>query len=174
MFAYCLNNPVNYIDVNGYYAQAIQGYWGAAAVVGLFDGPSPILEILGAIVAICLIDNQESFTHEPVISIDHESNQSVDSNNSENNSSVHVSSAGMPDPPKKPNKSSLKRLTKYLMDKLGINPHRLKYDYLGQGAEIKLYDLAYDTITGTVYIITKNGQIVTETFFNVFEDVPLW
>lgn len=97
---------------------------------------------------------------------------SSDSTNEKNSSSsqshAQHSSPNSPKPPdNKNNKPSLKKVTKYLLKKLGIDAHKVKQEYLGKQAEIKLYDLAYDTATGKIYIITKAGEIVAETYYYI-------
>lgn len=69
-------------------------------------------------------------------------------------------------------KPSLKRISKQLLKKLDINAHEIKREYVGKNASISRYDLAYDTITGVIYIITKAGEIIAETLYNLYEFFP--
>ena len=46
MFAYCINNPVNFIDVCGYNAEALSWWAGAGWTLCFVDGPIPIGEVV--------------------------------------------------------------------------------------------------------------------------------
>lgn len=60
---------------------------------------------------------------------------------------------------------SLNKLSDSYIKRLGLNAHSIKYEYLGRGAKISLYDLAVDKKTGIIYIINKAGAIITETIY---------
>ena len=46
MFAYCLNNPVNYNDNKGTTAEILQGWESIVIILPLIDGPLPIGDII--------------------------------------------------------------------------------------------------------------------------------
>lgn len=174
MFTYCLNNPVNFVDRDGENPEALQWWMGSMWWLCGIDSVLPIGDIIYCLGSIVFLYDAYNTICGPTLNVD------LSSSNEANQSSAPAvsDSISTPGSPKKPDnenkKPSLKRLTKYLIKQMGIDPHALKYEYLGKGAEIKLYDLAYDTVTGIVYIITKAGQIVAETYYNVFENIPLW
>ena len=45
--------------------------------------------------------------------------------------------------------------------------NNLKKEYLGKKAEIKLYDLAYDSRSRIIFIIDKAGRIIYETAYKI-------
>ena len=163
MFAYCLNNPIVHSDSSG--SIAIEVIVSAGLVVCILVCGVVLAKHLAMSIA-SFFDYISTQWYCQIAQIEFiASTQSKES--SETASSQELVVPGAPEPPNN-KKPSLKKLTKYLIKKLGIDPHKVKYEYLGKKADISRYDLAYDTITGTVYIITKNGQIIAETYYNVF------
>jgi len=53
----------------------------------------------------------------------------------------------------------------YIKKTLKLNAHAIKYEYLDERAKVALYDLAVDKSTGIIYIVTKAGKIVAETYY---------
>jgi filamentous hemagglutinin len=51
---------------------------------------------------------------------------------------------------------------KYLRRK-GIDPHKLKYDFFGKNAEVKLYDIYYDKTDGQLWIKRKTSDVFIST-----------
>ena len=170
MFVYCLNNPINYVDSGGTTAEALQWWISSMWWLCGADTVLPIGDLLFSLGAIVLLYEVFCTTNDPVITVDNNESR-AENNTSTQAEQGSISAPSSPEPPNNNNrKPSLKKLTKYLIKKLGIDPHDLKYEYLGNGSEVKLYDLAYDTTTGIVYIITKAGLIVAETYYNVMYD----
>ena len=65
----------------------------------------------------------------------------------------------------KDRKISLKRINDNYLKKHGLDAHKIKREYLGSRAPISRYDLAYDTKSRIIYIITKTGKIVYKTYY---------
>ena len=71
-------------------------------------------------------------------------------------------------------KPSLKKISDSFLKKLGLDAHRIKMEYLGKNAAISRYDLFYDTKTGAIYILTKAGEIVFKTIYNIKYGIETW
>jgi len=174
MFAYCLNNPVNYLDRDGKNSETLQWWMSTLWWLCGADAFLPIGDLIFTIgiIVICY-DACSTTVTETINSVSNNStNDNAQSNAAAQSQQVSPSSPQPPDDRNK--KPSLKRVTKYLLKKLGIDAHTLKQEYLGKKAEIKLYDLAYDTTTGIIYIITKAGEIVAETYYTITGDILPW
>ena len=173
MFAYCINNPVRYVDSNGGMA--------TEAVVVATNWWNPLgWVIAGVLVVECVVLAVE--VAEVVQTVSDTSYVDVNINNSGDTvsqSSTQVESsdvaAGAPEPPNQnKNKLSLKKISDSLLKKCGLNAHSIKSEYLGKSASISRYDLYYDTKTGIIYILTKAREIVEETHYNIMDYFPMW
>ena len=171
MFAYCNNNPINLLDRNGNNPISVQ--WWVSTMWWLcgIDSVLPIGDLIYSLGLIALFWDVFRTRNDSLIDVD-SNTLSVSKQTSSQTKSVSASTPGSPKPPNDNKKPSLKKLTKYLIEKMGLNPHSVKYEYLSERAKVSLYDLAYDTKTGIVYIITKIGEIVTETDYNISDIIP--
>ena len=170
MFAYCNNNPANRIDPDGHDSCIWEWFstmWWLCAV----DGPYPIGEIVYGIgIAVLTVEYfvTSSQTTEPIILMEEADDQPLPpsppapSNNGSHNNKNNKNNK---------NKLSLKRVTEYLLKKRGLDAHEIKYEYLGNRASVSRYDLFYDSKTGIIYILSKAGEIIYETCYNIYKDM---
>ena len=161
MFAYCLNNPIICVDSEGRMAEAailVTNYW------------NPLGWAVVAVLTVeCVVVAAEVVTYAfetYSIALTAEETEVLTSVTS-------VAITGVAQPPNNDDKKpSFKKVSKHLLKKLGLDAHEIKREYLGKNAQISHYDLSYDTKTGIVYILTKAGEIVAKTYYNVFIDRP--
>ena len=180
MFAYCNNDPINYVDIGGYDA-AVATYGGASWwalrmwFIALLDGPLPIGDAIywAGVSILALYDSTELQTSKELEKTDvsltalaaKKEKSKADNDVTIKSSSRGTSASPTPPPPNK--KPSLKRVSENLLKKFGLDAHEIKREYLGNKAKISRYDLSYDTKTGIIYIVTKAQEIVMMTDYNV-------
>jgi len=152
LFAYCGNNPVNMVDSCGELALTAT----AVAVMILLGG----LTLTGVFMA-----------NDPRIYKAADDIARGIRNGIENTFSYYFgSSPASPSPGPNRNDDPVDRNwkkvdDKYLKQKLkdqGINPHELKYDYLGKRADVAEYDIYVDKNTGQLAIFRKSTGLLVE------------
>ena len=158
LYVYCVNSPLMYCDPSGHDATLTITWISTMWWLALVDGPIPVGDVfyIGGIVVLVL------WSLGMAADILDSADFNIESNGL-------ISTPASPQPPKKDdNGRNWKRVNeKYLEKKLkeyGTDPHSLKYDYLGRKANIKLYDIFVDKITGQLAIFEKStGKLVEIT-----------
>ena len=168
MFAYCENNPIRYSDPTGLLA--------AEAAITLTNWWNPIGWITAAVVVVevvAIVAISYGIAKNVSLANRNTGGNSADTSSPEN---LGGSTPASPQPPKNNgrgnnkksnNKPSLKKLTNFQLKSNGLDAHALKKEYLGKKAEIKLYDLAYDSRSRIIFIIDKAGRIIYETAYKI-------
>ena len=168
LFAYCENNPVNYIDAQGTVAAS-------ALIVGCAASALTSLVLVAAIVVSIIVISAvvykvANYVHRTQSRIVWESSHSTEKSVSKAVQLKSVaSSAASPQPPdddqwnnksKKSNnqgKGSFKTISEYQLKRYGLDAHKIKYDILGKRARISRYNMYYNTKTGQIFI-AENGS----------------
>ena len=168
LFAYCENNPIRYSDPTGLLA--------AEAAITLTNWWNPIGWITAAVVVVevvAIVAISYGIAKNVSLANRNTGGNSADTSSPEN---YGGSTPASPQPPKNNgrgnnkksnNKPSLKKLTNFQLKSNGLDAHALKKEYLGKKAEIKLYDLAYDSRSRIIFIIDKAGRIIYETAYKI-------
>ena len=168
LFAYCENNPIRYSDPTGLLA--------AEAAITLTNWWNPIGWITAAVVVVevvAIVAISYGIAKNVSLANRNTGGNSADTSSPEN---FGGSTPASPQPPKNNgrgnnkksnNKPSLKKLTNFQLKSNGLDAHALKKEYLGKKAEIKLYDLAYDSRSRIIFIIDKAGRIIYETAYKI-------
>ena len=168
LFAYCENNPIRYSDPIGLLA--------AEAAITLTNWWNPIGWITAAVVVVevvAIVAISYGIAKNVSLANRNTGGNSADTSSPEN---FGGSTPASPQPPKNNgrgnnkksnNKPSLKKLTNFQLKSNGLDAHALKKEYLGKKAEIKLYDLAYDSRSRIIFIIDKAGRIIYETAYKI-------
>ena len=168
LFAYCENNPIRYSDPTGLLA--------AEAAITLTNWWNPIGWITAAVVVVevvAIVAISYGIAKNVSLANRNTGGNSADTSSPEN---YGGSTPASPQPPKNNgrgnnkksnNKPSLKKLTNFQLKSNGLDAHALKKEYLGKKAEIKLYDLAYDSRSRIIIIIDKAGRIIYETAYKI-------
>ena len=174
MFAYCNNSPVFLVD--GDEAETVE--WWAASMWWLcaVDGPIPVGDIIygaglllvGGVTLLTIGDSN-------IPQVESESDKKasaedgVNIDTEEETNSAQSSDTKSPKRNKHNKRPSLKAISKQLCKRLGIDPHEIKHEFLGNSGKISRYDLFYDTNTGIIYIISKDGSVIIETYYCVID-----
>ena len=174
MFAYCNNSPVFLVDYDGDEAETVE--WWAASMWWLcaVDGPIPVGDIIygaglllvGGVTLLTIGDSN-------IPQVESESDKKasaedgVNIDTEEETNSAQSSDTKSPKLNKHNKRPSLKAISKQLCKRLGIDPHEIKHEFLGNSGKISRYDLFYDTNTGIIYIISKDGSVIIETYYCV-------
>ena len=176
MFAYCNNSPVFLADYDGDEAETVE--WWAASMWWLcaVDGPIPVGDIIygaglllvGGVTLLTIGDSNipqvESESDKKASAEDR-----VNIDTEEETNSAQSSDTKSPKRNKHNKRPSLKAISKQLCKRLGIDPHEIKHEFLGNSGKISRYDLFYDTNTGIIYIISKDGSVIIETYYCVID-----
>ena len=170
MFAYCLNNPCNYKDSQGFEAIAIFGGFGAYEAFAAGIAGTNCWNVVGWVAAGALVVGILAtgiiYIYDQYVDAPNNIEQASEPTQEDTQISNTASK-----PPRKPKKDkkhqSLKQVTKYLLKKNGLDAHMIKYEYLGNRASVSRYDLFYDVNTGIIYILTKAGEIICETIYQI-------
>ena len=176
MFAYCNNSPVFLVDYDGDEAETVE--WWAASMWWLcaVDGPIPVGDIIygaglllvGGVTLLTIGDSN-------IPQVESESDKKasaedgVNIDTEEETNSAQSSDTKSPKRNKHNKRPSLKAISKQLCKRLGIDPHEIKHEFLGNSGKISRYDLFYDTNTGIIYIISKDGSVIIETYYCVID-----
>ncbi len=164
MFAYCLNNPIIYVDSEGRMAEVailVTNYW------------NPLGWAAVAVLTVeCVVVAAEAVTYAFETYSIAATAEEVETEVLTSVASVAITGVAQPPNNNDDQKPSFKKVSKHLLKKFGLDAHEIKREYLGKNAQISHYDLSYDTKTGIVYILTKAGEIVAKTYYNVFIDRP--
>ena len=176
MFAYCNNSPVFLVDYDGDEAETVE--WWAASMWWLcaVDGPIPVGDIIygaglllvGGVTLLTIGDSN-------IPQVESESDKKasaedgVNIDTEEETNSAQSSDTKSPKLNKHNKRPSLKAISKQLCKRLGIDPHEIKHEFLGNSGKISRYDLFYDTNTGIIYIISKDGSVIIETYYCVID-----
>ena len=197
-YVYCVDNPLRYVDPTGETALALEWAGKMWPLVGV-DGPLPVGDVVYvAGLGICVLVEATGIAYfstsipltrddkiaelrpviqgkaAPISISDEEYMVLLSCNRQRQEVNKQASTAGesLSGGPRNNNndkKPSLQKLTKQFLDKLELNAHDIKYEYCGRNAPISHYDLAYDKLTGIIYIIDKLGRIVHKTYYNIHD-----
>ena len=180
MFAYCLNSPVVHADYTGNIAGILVATLTLAAsnpliAVTLVTGTAVLLKLA--------FEAAARVVYEIGVAAEHYNNaiyaaKKANSNNSRSGMVDAGGGAASPAPPGNGNwnnrnggsqdrgnwQNVKENYLKQQLKKQGTDPHTLKKEYLGKKAEIKLYDIYKDKVTGRLAIFEKStGRMVVIT-----------
>jgi RHS repeat-associated protein len=160
LYAYVLNNPINYNDPKGKNAcEILELSWSLAGEAALADGPSPVGDITGLVIGIggTLIAGGV-LIYDTIVSSNERAVQEAYAMMS------HASTAATPPPPDDPNSTGTRTSSKKLYSKKGIridveNPgNRPGQIHVQKGREKYIYDVATQSFR------TANGQAAPKAF----------
>ena len=180
MFAYCLNSPVVHADYTGNIAGILVATLTLAAsnpliAVALVTGTAVLLKLA--------FEATARVVYEVGLAAEHLNNavysaKKANSNNSRSGMVDAGGGAASPAPPGNGNwnnrnggsqdrgnwQNVKENYLKQQLKKQGTDPHTLKKEYLGKKAEIKLYDIYKDKVTGRLAFFEKStGRMVVIT-----------
>ncbi len=173
LYLYALNNPANYLDPSGNIAvvdDLVVAGLAIASLVGAYAATPVLLQLLNQM-GKALADIYTMTKEQLEWLIERVGSEKTDEHVVTTSTSATAAPAA-PEPDDengKQNRNWNKVKEKYLEKKLkelGTDPHKIKEEYLGKGAELKKYDIYVDKATGQLAIFEKStGKLVEITYY---------